>query len=291
MYVALREMMLGHIQNDNHWELLNELGNLPLEIAFNRDLTTLYFKDENGKPYNLSIEKEAQGFKERLEKQGSRLCAFLMGNDFSADDLGKEIEWAVNACRIARGLGVGVIRIDMAPHKKDFVYKDFLSTCIDTVKKILMETKKSAITLAVENHGFTSNREDFLDEVFKKIDSPRLGLTLDTGNFYWYGNPLSKTYELIEKFSSRVKATHCKNIKYPQELREKKREIGWEYGKYVSPIYEGDIDHAKVVKILKKAGYSDAITVEDESLSKFDRDKKIEIIKKDIEHLGEAMQS
>ena len=291
MYVALREMMLGHIQKDNHWELLNELGNLPLEIAFNRDLTTLYFKDENGKPYNLSIEKEAQGFKERLEKQGSRLCAFLMGNDFSADDLGKEIEWAVNACRIARGLGVGVIRIDMAPHKKDFVYEDFLSTCIDTVKKILMETKKSGITLAVENHGFTSNREDFLDEVFKKIDSPRLGLTLDTGNFYWYGNPLSKTYELIEKFSSRVKATHCKNIKYPQDLREKKREIGWEYGKYVSPIYEGDIDHAKVVKILKHAGYSDAITVEDESLSKFDRDKKIEIIKKDIEHLGEAMQS
>ena len=288
MYVALREMMLGHIQKDNHWQLLNELGNLPLEVAFARDLTTLYFRDENGKPYNLSIEKEAQGFKERLEKQGSRLCAFLMGNDFSRDDLDKEIEWAVNACRIARDLGVGVIRIDMAPHKKDFVYKDFLSTCIDTVKKILMETKKSGITLAVENHGFTSNREDFLDEVFKKIDSPRLGLTLDTGNFYWYGNPLSKTYELIEKFSSRVKATHCKNIKYPLELREKKREIGWEYGKYVSPIYEGDIDHAKVVKILKHAGYSDAITVEDESLSKFDRDKKIEIIKKDIEHLKES---
>lgn len=289
MYIALREMMLSHIQRDNHWQLLNELANLPLEVAFARDLTTLYFRDENGKPYNLSIEKEAQGFKERLEKQGSRLCAFLMENDFSADDLDKEIEWAVNACRIARGLGVGVIRIDMVSHKKDFVCEDFLLRCVDTVKKILRETENSGVSLAVENHGFISNREDFLDKVFKKIDSPRLGLTLDTGNFYWYGNPLSKTYELIEKYAPRVKATHCKNIKYPWELREKKREIGWKYEKYVSPIYEGDIDHAKVVKILKKAGYSDAITIEDESLSKFGRNKKIEIIKKDIEHLKESI--
>jgi len=285
MYIALREMMLSHIQKDDHWQLLDELGNLPLEVAFARDLTTLYFRNENGQPYNFSIEQEAEEFKERLEKQGSRLCAFLMGNDFSSDKLAEEIRWVIKVCQIAGSLGVGVIRIDMAPHKKDFLYEDFLLKCINTVKKILEETENSGVSLAIENHGLTSNREDFLDKIFEEIASPRLGLTLDTGNFYWYGNSLSKTYQLIEKYAPRVKATHCKNIKYPHELKETKREIGWEYKRYVSPIYEGDIDHAKVAGVLKKVNYNGPFTIEDESLSKFDRKEKIQVIKKDISHL------
>ena len=75
--------------------------------------------------------------------------------------------------------------------------------------------------------------------LFAGVGSKRLGLTLDTGNFYWYGHPLSKVYELYEMFASRVFHTHCKSIGYPAEEREKQRPMGWQYVKYHGPIYSG----------------------------------------------------
>ena len=73
---------------------------------------------------------------------------------------------------------------------------------------------------------------------------------MDTGNFYWYGNPIDKVYEILKSVAKYTKHTHVKNIQYPEETRNQQREIGWEYGKYVSPIYEGDIDHDRVIRML-----------------------------------------
>ena len=104
--------------------------------------------------------------------------------------------------------------------------------------------------------------------MFAGVGSPRLGLTLDTGNFYWFGHPLSKVYQLYEMFAPRVFHTHIKSIGYPAEEREKQREVGWQYGKYHGPIYEGDIDFARVIAILKKAGYTNDLCIENESLGR-----------------------
>ena len=66
-----------------------------------------------------------------------------------------------------------------------------------------------------------------------------------------------------------MKHTHIKNIAYPPELRETQREMGYEYDKYVSPIHEGDIDHARYIALLHQAGYDRDICLEDESLGKY----------------------
>ena len=123
------------------------------------------------------------------------------------------------------------------------------------------------------------------------VGSKRLGLTLDTGNFYWFGHPLSKVYELYETFAPRVFHTHCKSIRYPEAEREKQRPIGWEYGKYDCPIYEGDIDFRRVVKILSAAGYANDLCVEDESLGKSPAAERRAILAKEIRHLKEAAEA
>jgi len=104
--------------------------------------------------------------------------------------------------------------------------------------------------MGIENHGFQGNNLAFQLSVYKQVGSKRLGSTLDTGNFYWRGYPLSEVYGILEIMAPYAKHTHLKNIKYPEELREKTREAGWEYEKYVAPLDEGDIDHALVLRFL-----------------------------------------
>jgi sugar phosphate isomerase/epimerase len=112
-----------------------------------------------------------------------------------------------------------------------------------------------------------------------------LGLTLDTGNFYWFGHPISRVYEIMRQFAYKVKHTHIKNISYPAEIREQQRPIGYEYGKYVCPIPDGDIDHQVVVNILKEAGYAGDLCIEDESLGKFAPEERRKVLRGDAEYL------
>ena len=112
------------------------------------------------------------------------------------------------------------------------------------------------MAFGIENHGTLTNDPEFLTPLFARVGSPLLGLTLDTGNFYWFGHPLSKVYELYELFAPRVVHTHCKNIGYPESGGRNARAMGWQYDKYTCPIYEGDIDFRRVVKILRAANYA-----------------------------------
>jgi sugar phosphate isomerase/epimerase len=121
--------------------------------------------------------------------------------------------------------------------------------------------------------------------LFERVGSPRLGLTLDVGNFYWFGHPLSKLYKIVEKFAPRVFHTHCKSIAFPAGQREQQRPVGWEFGRYTCPLYAGDIDYGRVVEILKKAGYANDLCVEDESLSHFPNAEHAGILQREIEYL------
>ena len=108
---------------------------------------------------------------------------------------------------------------------------------------------------------------------------------MDTGNFYWRGYPLSEVYGILRILAPYTKHTHLKNIKYPEDQREITREAGWEYGTYVSPLDEGDIDHAKVLELLAEAGYDEDICIEDESLGHCKTpEERIAVLERDVAH-------
>jgi sugar phosphate isomerase/epimerase len=150
---------------------------------------------------------------------------------------------------------------------------------------MIAATEGTGVTFGIENHGHTTNDPAFLQPLFERVGSPRLGLTLDTGNFYWFGHPLAKVYGLFEMFAPRVVHTHCKSIKYPAADRDRQRPMGWEYVKYTCPIDEGDLDFHRIVGILRKAGYKNDLCIEDESLSKFPKSEQCAVLKREAEHL------
>jgi len=229
-------------------------------------------------------------FRKHLDDSKIRVSALMMSNNFANPDLDFEVNWTIDAIRAADALGIPAVRIDAMMHGEEEASPETnIRVFGEAMRRVLDGTADSKVDLGIENHGYQGNRPDFLEAVFAAVGSPRLGLTIDTGNFYWYGWPLSRVYEIIEQFAPHCKHTHAKNISYPPEMRETQRPVGLEYGKHVTTMSEGDIDHKRVVKILKAGGYDRDLCLEDESLGKFPREEWQSVLKADADYFRSVL--
>jgi len=260
--VSIRDAMLPHTGEHDCWAALKRIGSEGVEAGVRDDLA-LPGLFHAGERYSLATDAGIARVKTAAAAAGQKITALCMYNRF-AERPDKEVELCTRAARAAQALGVSAIRIDVVP--QSLSRPQFLKLATTTLAKLMAATERTGVAFAIENHGNTTNDPDFLRQLFTGVSSKRLGLTLDTGNFYWYGHPLAKVYELYEEFAPRVFHTHCKNIGYPADQRDKQRPMGWQYAKYHGPIYAGDIDFHRVIAILKKAGYANDLCIEDESL-------------------------
>ncbi|MCK6472163.1 MAG: sugar phosphate isomerase/epimerase [Planctomycetes bacterium] len=290
MYVAIRDCQVKHGNFPDIWTGLKALEVQWVEVAVERDLSVEQWPNpDTGKPFRLGERLELKRFEEELGRHNIRVTALLMANRFN-EDLEAEVKWGVDCVNLAHGLNAPAVRVDMVAHGEGIDQAAFEKRCVEAAKRILKETRGSGVALAVENHGKIANQPEFLERIFGGVGDERMGLTFDTGNFYWWGYPLEEVYRIMERVAPRARHTHVKNIKYPADKRNAKREIGWEYGTYRAPVYEGDIDHARVAKVLRKAGYDGALTLEDESLKLFSDAERPGVLKKDLDHLRDCIR-
>jgi sugar phosphate isomerase/epimerase len=293
MFVSIRDEIVFAAGYKQLGEGLKDLGYQAVELLVQRDDTVPALQPVEGKERLwLSGEEGLAELKRQAEGVGVQICALCMGNNFNAADWEAEISWAVRTVEAAANLGVPVVRIDPLlkgePHRSP---EETQALVVRALSEILQRTADSGVDLGIENHGGIGNDPEFLGYVLSTVNSPRLGLTLDSGNFYWRGWPLSKVYAIFERFARDVKHTHIKNIAYPEEVRESERAIGYEYGRYVSPIYEGDIELSRYVRLLKQAGYSRDLCMEDESLGRYTEVERRENLRKGRQYLERLIQT
>jgi len=271
MYLSIRDEIIFAAGYATIVDGLRDLAIPGVELFVLRDDTVpAIAPNEDRKRLKLTDPADIAELEQQVRDNNAVIPALCMGNNFNAEDKKEEIAWAVRTVRAAQYLGVPAIRIDaIMSGEKHLPLEERQRLVAQSVRTILDETADTDVELGIENHGFQGNDPEFLTGLLLKVDSPRLGLTLDSGNFYWRGWPLSRVYEIYEQFAPVVKHTHIKNIAYPPEIREIQREIGFEYGKYVSPIHEGDIDHTRYFAALRNSGYDRDLCLEDESLGKY----------------------
>ena len=285
MFVSIRDDVVLHGGFSSVAEGLRFLGLDAVEVAVGRDLTVRSLTNP-AQRHDLKSASGLQAFEQEAKQNGIRISALLLGNDFGKSDAKEQVEWVTETVKAAHQLGVKAVRVDAIVSGWEAMgVENAVRLFAEHIKQVIDATEDTDVQLGIENHGSLGNRPEFLQAVFEAVNSPRLGLTLDTGNFYWFGHPLSRVYEIMRQFAGKVKHTHIKNIAYPPELRERQRPVGYEYGKFVSPIPEGDIDHKIVVGILKEAGYEGDLCIEDESLGKFAPEERRNVLKRDAEYL------
>jgi len=290
MYISIRDGVLMHGGYASLGEGLKELGVDAAELGYGRDRAVMAVDSQE--KLVLDSGDATKRYRDHLAQGGVRGSAFLLATDFNQRDVDAEVAWVVGAVRAAHGLGMAAIRVDSAmTGQRELPMEERVTRYASGIRRVLEQTEDTPVELGVENHGFQGNDPQWLDSLFEKVGSPRFGMTLDTGNFYWAGHPLDRVYEILEHLAPRTKHTHCKNIKYPPELRNQQREMGWKYGEYVAPLDEGDIDHRRVAQILRKAGYQGDLCIEDESMGHYSAAQWREILRRDVEHFRDVLRA
>jgi sugar phosphate isomerase/epimerase len=276
--VGCRDLHLKLAGLPDSWSCMKALGaeGAEVNVELNLNCASLFHPQHK---YTLATADGIQVLKDDLASSGCRITAFMMSNHFD-ERLEQELESARGLAKAAQQLGVDIIRIDVVPRKLDG--DQFLPFAIDACKRLCAIAEGTPIRFGVENHGKITNNPQFLEKLFAGVGSEKLGLTLDCANFYWWGHPVNDLYPIYEKFAPRVVHTHCKSIRYPEDKKNVRRDIGWEYGKYNCPIYEGDLDFKRITQILRKAGYRGDLCVEDESLDKYPENERADIMRKEI---------
>jgi sugar phosphate isomerase/epimerase len=289
MFVGIRDFTVRWVGYRTVLDGLKDLGLSGFELYVDPHLKGAEYEDMGQRVslgFDLSTEEKRRLLLEDLKSRKLGVCAILVENDFGKQDVKHEIEWIVDACRVAPTIDAKVVRInsvmDPEPGIPDDDYAKRTVTCI---REVLKRTDGLGVSLAMENHGVLGNKREFIRSVLDGVSSERIGLTIDTGNFYWWGYPLGKVYEIIESFAGYAKHTHVKNLSFPANRRETMREPGEDWPKSAAPIYVGDIDMRRVVSLLRKGGYDLDLTVEDESLDNFPVAERLKILKRDIEFL------
>lgn len=278
MYVAIRDALLPSWGCADPVAALRALGLSAVEVEVDRNLAIPGF----GAPQSLRDAAARDAFAKSVAESGVRVASFLMHNDFSSD-VGKEATWVVEVAVLAAQLGVPTVRVDLAPHSP-METNEFVERALQGMKLAIAQSP-AGVRFAVENHGHVTNDRAVLERLLSELDGASFGLTMDTGNFYWYGLPLEEVYALLEWVAPRTYHTHLKNIRYPADRVNVLRPMGWEYEKYVSPLADGDIDHGRVVSILKAAGYAGPLTIEDESLGQYPVEGRLALLKADADYV------
>lgn len=123
-------------------------------------------------------------------------------------------------------------------------------------KDAVKVAEEHGVKLAVENHiDYTS---DECVELLNRVDSPYLGLNLDTGNFL---RLLDDPVEGAKKLANRTLATHIKDLKPVKGLDARE----W-YFFSSTPVGDGLVDNQKLAQILYDADYQGFLAVETDSL-------------------------
>jgi sugar phosphate isomerase/epimerase len=290
MNVSVRDAMVPVNEGDSFFTALRDLGLNAVELEVRPDGSLPNLVENGASAFSIADAAGLERLKERLAAENVSLSALLMGTDFSGDEADRHVEWAIHTTRAAHQLGAPAVRIDTATRNSELSVAQIRDNFVRRIRRVLDATQETGVGLGIENHGRISNDPQFLEEVFAAVPDARLGMTLDTGNFYWYGWPLEELYGILEHFAPRARHTHVKNINYPPELANRQREIGYEYGQYCSPLDEGNIDIRRVVHIRRDAGYQDDLCIENEALGKYPAEERPNIIRRDAQTLRAALE-
>ena len=197
--------------------------------------------------------------KQAAFKHGLSLPMLSIHQDFVSPDAAERqaaVDHTKKCIALAARLGVPAIRLNSGrwntiksfddlmkvkgdePPIQGYTDEDAFKWCVDGIRACLPDAEAAGVTLALENHwGLTTKVENLL-RIHKDVDSPWLGINLDTGN--WPGDP----YEGIERLAPFATIVQAKTY----------------YGGGV--WYTLDLDYPRIARILDKAGFKGWVSLE-----------------------------
>ena len=231
------------------------------------------------------MDSEEKAYIHKLKRQafenGIAFTCLSIHQSFVSPDkevLKKEIEHTKKCIALAAEMGIPCLRLNsgrwntiksfdelmknrgVEPVLPGYTEDDGFKWCIDSIRQCLLAAEEYGVLLALENHwGLCSTPEGQL-RIKKAIDSPWLGILMDTGNF------LEDPYQKLEMIAP-----------YTSFVQAKTYYGGGEW-------YTLDLDYKRIIGILKKVNFRGYISLEFEG-----KEDAAAGVPKSIEMLRKAM--
>ncbi len=197
--------------------------------------------------------------KRRAFEAGLDLIMLSIHQDFvdpEASKRGEAIDHTKHCIDLAHQMGIPAIRLNTGrwgtirsfddlmtaegqePPIEGYDDNDAIKWCVDSIQQCVPHAEQAGVVMGLENHWGLSTNPDVLLQIHKAVDSPWLGINMDTGNYV--GDP----YPQIEKL-----APHA-------DIVQAKTYIGggvW---------YTLDLDYPRIAGILKDAGFNGYVSLE-----------------------------
>lgn len=209
------------------------------------------------------MESEDNAYLQKLKRHAFRngvdLVSLSIHQDFVSPDAAerqKDIDHTIKCIELAYKMGIPCIRLNsgrwgtiksfddlmaargVEPAIPGYTEDDAFKWCIDSIQQCLAKAAECGVMLAIENHwGLTSSPEGLL-RIRKAIDSPWMGLLLDTGNF------LENPYDKLKMVAPHADFVQAKTY----------------YGG--GEWYTLDLDYERIIKIFREANYKGYISIE-----------------------------
>jgi len=132
------------------------------------------------------------------------------------------------------------------PAIEGYTEEDAFGWCIDSIEKCMPRAAELGVLLALENHWGLSRKPEGVLRIVDAVDSPWLGVLMDTGNF------LEEPYGKLEKMAPKTSFVQAKTY----------------YGG--GEWYTLDIDYKRVAKILRAVNYKGYVSLEFEGKEEAD---------------------
>lgn len=218
------------------------------------------------------LESEERSYLQKLKRtafvNGIDLICLSIHQDFVDPDREKrrkEIEHTKRCIELAYAMGIPSIRLNSGRWNTIASFDDLMANrgeepvlpghtedegfrwCIDAIEQCLPKAAECGVVLALENHwGLTRTPEGLL-RIVNSIDSPWLGVLMDTGNF------LEDPYPKLEQIASKTVFVQAKTYFGGGE---------W---------YTLDLDYRRIAKILADVNYRGYVSIEFEGKEQADR--------------------
>jgi sugar phosphate isomerase/epimerase len=226
-------------------------------------------------PEGENLEDFAKKVKEECATVGIEISNYTVGADFingSGGDIEKEIERVKGEVRIAGIIGAQGMRHDATRgFDQDYVgsrgFDNALPMLVKGCRAVTEYAESLGVRTMIENHGHFAQDSERVEKLANSVNHKNFGLLVDIGNFICVDEDPAIAVGRVAAHAFHV---HAKDF-YIKSGNVTDPGKGWSTsrgGNYLKGaiIGHGDVPVKQCLKILKKAGYEGAVSIEYEGM-------------------------
>jgi sugar phosphate isomerase/epimerase len=208
-------------------------------VHFGRELMS-----EAGYFHTVSMFDDPYRIKDACDKAGLKISALQAHGPLGRPEV--HGEYLKMAIRVAAEIGAPVVNTDegikarWTTEEEDHVLMKY------TLTEAAFVAQRRGVQIGLECHAQYSKTPDGLDRIYNLVDSPAIGINLDTGNAYLAGQDV---YAWLERVAERLVHVHAKDISVEHSEAERGKVTGTPVG---CACGDGVIDWTRVIEIIRK---------------------------------------